>query len=328
MRPIKTILLFLAFSSLIEARSQYFPDSLVATGVQTLPSVSQGYMFFLRYYRDSITYDSTTSIGDYHTVRKRTVYPNGTSDTSFFVLRVNNNRIFLTGTVHYAGKDIALNNLMILDYNHNVGDTFIVRINSDTSLDYHFKVDSVQMAMYQDGVKRITYYYTLRQGNHTFNRPVFSAQGLGSSLGLVYLRTDDDPLMEDQLISYCTPSKLIYGNKDCNILKNPAYHITPYCEEDSVIAGIARALKANVKSIDVASAIRVYPNPASDKFNVYTPLGCRVSLIDHTGRVCMDILFQEAGEHTVNTADLGSGVYIIAVRTGESMAYKKLSIVK
>ncbi len=321
MKPIKLLLLLFTASVSFTARSQFFQDSLQVTGVHVIPSVSQGVNYFLRYYRDSVTYDSTNGADEFYTVEKRHVGMGGTK--SKFNLRVNGGKVYLSGTVNYNYQPIILKDQIIYDYTLNIGDTLTIKLNSDTLLDIRFRLDSGRMTMFKDGVKRIMYFYTRWQGTQ-FGEPFFSTEGLGSSMGLVFLKADNTPVSRDKLISVCEPSRLIYGNDDCVV---GGYKIVPFCNEDSIKSEMVKAGKADIKGISALSSINIYPNPASHQLTLMAKVDGFVSIMNMTGTICINKQAFVAGQAEIDIYGLQSGMYLLAIETDQGTVFRKINVI-
>ena len=85
--------------------------------------------------------------------------------------------------------------------------------------------------------------------------------------------------------------------------------------------------EANVESIEKGN-ISVFPNPASTEVNIQGENICLVSLYDITGR-CIYEKGIESGNHTINTANIANGSYIIKIiGVNGDCTTKKVSISK
>lgn len=324
MKSVKTlpIFIFLFFSGI--AKAQFFPDSLLVTGIHYLATVSPGYPFYVKYYRDSVHFDSANGTEEFYTVHKRVSTKSAFVSTALYKIKVRDKKVYFTGNVYY-GQSISLTDKLIYDYNFSVGDTFRVRINSDTLLDIKFRVDSIKMITYLDGINRMTHYYTVKQGSRTLDAPFFSGEGIGSSSGLLYLNTDDKfPLFYwNKLVSVCTPQQMVYGNADCRIGN---YLVKPSCEEDSLKMELQRAEWAGIIETKAIASVNVYPNPSLGSLYIDAKGNGSFSLMDPAGKVCLkDIAFTE-GKSSIDISALKAGIYMMTIQTGNEVYSRRICI--
>jgi hypothetical protein len=71
--------------------------------------------------------------------------------------------------------------------------------------------------------------------------------------------------------------------------------------------------------------ILVYPNPAVDYLNIYSENMEKIKLFDISGREILQISVN-GNEHTLNTANMESGVYIIVLECRDKLYSKKIVI--
>ncbi|MDI1234926.1 MAG: T9SS type A sorting domain-containing protein [bacterium] len=323
MKYCKSLFIIFFIFNLPILKSQFLIDSLRITGIQYYATVSPGYPYDVRYYCDSITLDSMIGINEFYTVERRISSKFINSSKSNFKIRVNSKKIYFTGTINY-GQPTKIFDKLIYDFNHFVGDTFVIRLTNDTLLDIHLKVDSIKQILYQDGIARTTHYYIRTQNNYYSQHPFYCIEGAGSNLGLIHLNIDNFPSFNrNELVSICKPNQIILGNNDCSIGN---YAIKPYCEEDSLKAQIIRAEKASIDQKLVHQFIKLFPNPTNDLITINSKMNGIARIIDYSGKTCVSELGIHEGDNHFSLRQLTSGIYFIIFQFNQATYSQKITI--
>ena len=324
MKYCKALLLIFFIFNLSILKSQFLIDSLKITGLQYFATVSPGYPYEVRYYCDSITLDSIIGMDEFYTVDRRVTYNFPPQLKSNFKIRVNSKKIYFTGTINY-GQPTQITNKLIYDFNHAVGDTFVIRLTNDTLLDIHLKVDSIKQILYEDGIFRTTHYYTRTQTNYYSRYPFYCIEGAGSNMGFIFLSTDNFPTFNwNELVSICKPNQLILGNKDCTI---GDYSIMPYCGEDSLKVQIIRARNASIEQNSVLRFIKLFPNPITDNITINSKMNGLAQIIDYTGKTCVPDLTINEGDNCLLLSQLKPSIYFIVFQFDHGIYSQKIIVI-
>ncbi len=98
------------------------------------------------------------------------------------------------------------------------------------------------------------------------------------------------------------------------------------------VAGMKDATAGTGDTQSTESKVKVYPNPASQSFNIacQAPLTfTRFTLSELTGRVVMNRSLDKSVTSTqIESTDLAPGVYVLSIETSEGWIRKKVSIVR
>ncbi|MEO8148199.1 MAG: T9SS type A sorting domain-containing protein [Bacteroidia bacterium] len=83
-----------------------------------------------------------------------------------------------------------------------------------------------------------------------------------------------------------------------------------------------------VSENDFSNSFVIYPQPASDFFNLKfdKPMKGELKIFDAKGKLCKQL--NVIGNSTVSTKELAGGVYYVTLRTGDAMLNNKLVIIK
>lgn len=109
-----------------------------------------------------------------------------------------------------------------------------------------------------------------------------------------------------------------------------------WTEYDPQSANYDYVLGVNEVAKNVIESIHVYPNPASQNvvvnFNTISGGNVEVAIVDVTGKVVKNVFNgeQAKGEHTFNVdvRDLSQGIYVVTVKTNNTVKSLKLSVIK
>jgi hypothetical protein len=171
-------------------------------------------LVFNTHFKELLLFDSIGQLGEYYTV-ERTPGKYNFSDSLTYKLRVYQDRVYFTGALTTINEDtFEIEDLMIYDFNLNVGDTFVVD-EYTSGLKYKLVLDSIGQKVFDDGISRETYYWKTISGNYEFTLfPLhFIAKGIGSNKGLVCFQLTGK-LVWQNLISVCFNNELVYRIPD------------------------------------------------------------------------------------------------------------------
>jgi len=308
MKHIKLLLassLFILGSFSIKAQT-FFLDSAVYYVHKSEPSQIPC-LVFNSYFKELLLFDSIGQLGEYYTV-ERTPGKNNFSDSLTYKLRVYQDRVYFTGTLTTINEDtFEIEDLMIYDFNLNVGDTFVVD-EYTSGLKYKLVLDSIGQKVFDDGISRETYYWKTISGYSEFSGYAlhFIAKGIGSNKGLVCFPLTERLVYSQNVISVCFNNELVYKIPDTY------YLMEDYCNEDSIQSIIEKFRSVSVARVN-KQTLKIYPNPVESDLFIDGIKYEEYEIRDQLGKTVMKGFF----ENNIDVRVPKTGIYQLLIKSND-----------
>jgi hypothetical protein len=297
-------LLVLGFFSL--KAQTFFLDSTVYYVHKSAPSLTPG-LDFNTHFKELLLFDSVGHFGEYYTV-ERTPGKYNLTDSLTYKLRVFEDKVYFTGFLITGNNDtFEINNLLIYDFNLNVGDTFEVDENT-SGLKYKLALDSIGQKVFDDGISRETYYWKTISGYNEFTLfPLhYIAKGIGSNKGLVCFPLTNRVVFWQNLISICKLNEPIYKIPDTY------YSVEDFCNEDTIQSIIEKFRSVSVVKIN-KQTLKIYPNPVETILYIDDIKNEEFEIRDQLGKTVLKGYF----ENKIDVERLKTGIYQLIIKSNE-----------
>lgn len=126
-------------------------------------------------------------------------------------------------------------------------------------------------------------------------------------------------------VNNLTPGKLYRFNVRSRYNDGIQNTISGYSNPVSRNLPIAGNKNDESTSASAASAVHVYPNPATDEIRVMAPNAQRIELVDLNGRIMLSVN-ASATETRIALNELAQGVYLVRVHTSENISTTRIVV--
>ena len=319
MKPIKllfsTSLLFIAGNlcgqTIFPHKSTFMT---MADGISVSPNLN-----FLQYISEKVNLDSTKNDTAYYTVN---FFESDSNYSDQYHLTCYNNQVYFSGKIYdyYPRKAFDVKNVLIYDFNLNVGDTMVIA-ESNSKMNIQLKIDSLADIKYEDGITRKTQFFQVISSNlkeYNIWQPRFNILGLGGDYGLVPFRIRyRNSEYWQKLITACnkdTVNMYFSDFKDMNFS-------FPKCNEIGFAKTIENMRNASSENVN-SPKFKLYPNPTNSIIHIEGHLTGNYNIVNYLGQT----LSTGPLTNQINVEFLKPGIYSIIIEN--KTEYSQLKFVK
>lgn len=261
---------------------------------------------FLHFISEKVNLDSTKNDTAYYTVN---FFESDSNYTDQYHLTCYNNQVYFSGKIidYYPNKAFNVKNVLIYDFNLNVGDTMVIS-ETNSKMNIQLKIDSLIDFKCNDGVTRKMQFFHIVSTNlkeYNMWEPRFNIMGLGGDHGIVpfRIRYRNSPFWQ-KLITACTKDNV---NMYFSDFSNTDFAF-PQCNEMGFAETIEKMRNASNENINTPR-IKLYPNPVSTFLHLEGQELGTYTIVNALGETLM------AGISTnqIDVSSLNSGIYTIFI---------------